>query len=443
MPVNEAPTALRTENDSLISSIIDWMMDQSLSSSATMEDIFSGCCKRLRASGIPIGRAYIAFRTLHPLYRVMGVTWELDKGVRTVGYTHENSAREEQTAAWQNSPFNLMFNEGIPQIRRRLCDDTAIMDFGILPELKEQGYTDYMAYAFSFEDSREDDHFDTKGMIGSWASDSKGGFSDAHLQSLVRLQKRLAVISKIIIQENISKNICTTYLGRNAGNRVLKGQIKRGDGERIHSVIWYSDLRNSTALADSLPEEEYLQVLNGYFECTAGAIMDHGGDVLLLIGDAVLGIFPLNEGEDHQATCFRALMAAEDTTRRMTQINSEGTCADGRCNIDFGLGLHVGNVMFGNVGLPDRLQFTTIGPAVNEASRLESLTKTLDRRVLCSQSFRDTINCDSLQHMGDHKVAGVQKALPVYGIDPNMSSQFGRCFQLDLPAQKTEEKLTV
>ena len=397
------------DEDSLIGSVVDWVMAQALRDT-TIEELFEGCCLRLRSAGLPIARGYIAFRTLHPLYSAMGLTWELGNGVKTVGMSHESSASEE----WRRSPFYFMLSKEIGLLRRRLVGEGAIHDFKLMEELRDDGYTDVLCYAIHFDQESLGDT-DGRGILGTWSSDIKAGLSDTDIKSLIRVQNRLAVACKVIITSQIAHNISTTYLGRNAGQRVLKGQIQRGDGEKIHAVIWYSDLRNSTALADMMPEEDYLDLLNGYFESTAGAIIDNGGDVLLLIGDAVLGIFPFTDDRTQAETGEMAVKAAYDALERIKELNA-CACDNGKCEASFGLGLHVGNVMFGNIGLPDRLQFTTVGPAVNEVARLEALTKELGKRILMSKEFAEIVGRKCMP-MGEHTLRGIEERREIFTLD--------------------------
>ncbi|WP_085902742.1 adenylate/guanylate cyclase domain-containing protein [Kiloniella majae] len=397
------------DEDSLIGSVVDWVMAQALRDT-TIEELFEGCCLRLRSAGLPIARGYIAFRTLHPLYSAMGLTWELGNGVKTVGMSHESSGSEE----WRRSPFYFMLSKEIGLLRRRLVGEGAIHDFKLMEDLRDDGYTDVLCYAIHFDQESLGDT-DGRGILGTWSSDIKAGLSDTDIKSLIRVQNRLAVACKVIITSQIAHNISTTYLGRNAGQRVLKGQIQRGDGEKIHAVIWYSDLRNSTALADMMPEEDYLDLLNGYFESTAGAIIDNGGDVLLLIGDAVLGIFPFTEDKTQAETGEMAVKAAYDALERIKELNA-CACDNGKCEASFGLGLHVGNVMFGNIGLPDRLQFTTVGPAVNEVARLEALTKELGKRILMSKEFAEIAGRKCMP-MGEHTLRGIEERREIFTLD--------------------------
>ena len=191
---------------------------------------------------------------------------------------------------------------------------------------------------------------------------------------------------------------------------MLNGQIRRGDGEMIHAVIWYSDMRDSTRLADGMAAEDFLRTVNSYFECTAGAVLANGGEVLRFIGDAVLAIFPIRDG-DSQSACERAMAAARDAEARLGVVNDERARHDLEA-LDYGLGLHVGDVMFGNIGVPERLEFSVIGPAANEVARIEGLTKTLGRRTLASAEFARSVP-RYWESAGSHALKGVGAPLEV------------------------------
>ena len=289
---------------------------------------------------------------------------------------------------------------------------TAQLDFPVLEELQEKGATDYLAYKVSFS-SEQEAGASGDGIIGSWATDRPGGFTDNELVYFMRVQSRFAVACKIQIQQGVTHNVLDTYLGPNAGRRVLEGQIRRGDGERIEAVIWYSDMRASTPWADRLEPDGFLKLLNDYFECTAGAVIDHGGEVLRFIGDAVLGIFPVKaDGDTRASAANKAMQAVCDAQRRLKDLNARRTLT-GEEPVDFGLGLHVGELTFGNIGVPERLEFSVVGPAANEVARLESMTKSLHQRVLVSEEFANLVELD-WRPLGEHALRGVSAVVKVF-----------------------------
>ena len=306
-----------------------------------------------------------------------------------------------------------MIDHDVPHLRRRLTGDAAILDFELLHELREQGFTDYLAFAVQFNES--DDPDDVHGIIGSWCSDRESGFTNADIRALQRIEQRLAVAFKINIQARLAQNILAAYLGSAAGSKVLKGRIRRGDLEAIRAVIWYSDMRDSTRLADSMTGTAFLQALNQYFESTAGAVLANGGEVLRFIGDAVLAIFPIRGG-DAGVPCRQALAAAAAAEQNLATVNQHRLSRQEE-PLSFGLGLHTGEVLFGNIGVPERVEFSVVGPAANEVARLESLTKTLETKVLVSESFADNLDVNWAP-MGSHELSGVGRPISVFTPPP-------------------------
>jgi adenylate cyclase len=297
------------------------------------------------------------------------------------------------------------------EARHRLTAGDDWREFPILVDLRERGATDYYAQIVIFG-SPEQAWARQDGCIFSWATDHPDGFSDDQIAALRWLGNRFGIIAKLDRREQTAINVVTTYLGAEAGRRVLDGQIKLGDGEIIPAVIWYSDMRRSTALADSLSREAFLGILNNYFQCTAGAVLDHGGEVLQFIGDAVLAIFHVDGIDDRAHAARIALAAARDAEKRLAEINAKRK-GSGEQSLDFGLALHLGELMFGNIGVPERVDFSVIGPTVNEVARLENLTKELERRVLVSKPFADLLTLD-WEDLGSHEVQGVKEAMTVY-----------------------------
>ena len=395
----------------LIGTVADWLMTQALGE-ARMADLVEGCCNRLRPAGIPLWRAHVAYRTLHPLIEAISLIWLRDEGLGSADILHGQAHTSE---AWRKAPYFHIIETGVPFLRRRLAGTEALLDFPLLVELRDRGATDYLAYLVVFE-SGEARGKGRDGIIGSWATDRASGFSDHDVRSLLRIQRRLAVACKVIIKDQTARNVLTAYLGPDAGRRVLDGQIKRGDGETIHAVIWYSDLRNSTSMADVMAADAYLGVLNTYFECTAGAVLANGGEVLRFIGDAVLAIFPIRDGgPTAQVAGENALAAAREAQERLADVNRQRAEAGSEA-LAFGLGLHVGDVLYGNIGVPERLEFSVTGPAANEAARIEDLTKSLGHRVVVSAEFARNLAAD-WRSLGRHELHGVGDAVEVFSLD--------------------------
>jgi len=368
------PDANRTSG--LIDATADWLMTQALGDTG-MEHLIEGCCQRLWAAGIPLERVMIGYRTLHSLFTGVSHIWRRDGPLIT---ERHDQRQPEAAAAFESGPHHWMLRSGVSYLRRRLTGPEALLDFPILIGLRDSGVTDYLGFIGPFVDEGVD------GILGSWATDHEAGFSNLHVQILLRIQRRLAVACKVTIKDQIAHNVLATYLGSEAAEEVLSGKIQRGDGRTMRTVLWYSDLRNSTQLSESLPVDAFFTLLNRYFECSAGAVLAEGGRVVLFIGDAVLGVFPIADTTRETVAREAAIAAARRANRDLARFNAERAAA-GLDALALGLGLHVGDVKYGNIGVPERLQFDVIGPAVNEVVRLEGLAKTLGRQTLASGAF--------------------------------------------------------
>jgi len=375
--------------------IVEWLADEALQNSEPA-NLYGELCQRLRGVGIPIVRGHVAFRILHPLYDASTLNWYTQRGVVVEHLRPEQSSDDQ----FVNSPLGHIVAHRLPVLRRRLTGDTALLDFPILEELRSLGGTDYIAFLVGFE------RHGKNGIICSWLSDRAAGFTDDEITLLNRVTRELAIALKAKIERSVAENVANTYLGKRAGESVLNGLIRRGDGERITAALWYSDLRYSTALADRLPAETFLNLLGRYFEMTASSVLDHGGEVVSLIGDAVLGLFRIDRTADE--ACGRALAAAREARRRLVP-----PLAPTDANLDFGIALHLGQVIYGNVGVPERLQFTLVGSAVNEVVRVQDLTKKLGHSVLATASFVDATP-GAWRPLGEHTLRGIETPMPIF-----------------------------
>ncbi|MFT5446044.1 MAG: adenylate cyclase [Gammaproteobacteria bacterium] len=396
-----------TYGSPLMDQTAEWLVEQALGES-DVGQILAGCCERLLAAGVPLSRAYLGYRTLHPLFSGISLVWRRGQALGTYEHLHESAFLGEE---WLRSPLYFLRSRELPFLRRRLTGNGALLDFLLLEELREQGATDYLAFQVSFME-HGDLGPDAQGLLGSWCTDRIGGFSDQDIRDLVRIQRRMAVACKVQIKEQVAQNVLNTYLGMDAGRKVLAGQIRRGDGEQIHAVLWFSDMRDSTRLADVLESNDFLSTVNTYFECTAGAVLEAGGEVLRFIGDAVLAIFPIADDVSAAQACSRALAAAADSRQRMIVVNEERK-SRAMEPIEYGLGLHVGDVMYGNIGVAQRLEFSVVGAAANEAARLEGLTKVLGHNVLLSEEFVTRLP-GPYRPLGQHKLRGVGVPVEVF-----------------------------
>ena len=382
-----------------LQSVIDWLINGARS--APRVDLFvAETCERMVACGIPLWRVGVFVRTLHPNMLGRNFIWRRDGGVSMGAMAHG----EEQSDYFLASPLAIVFDQGI-EVRRRLDDQAANVPF--FAEIRDEGATDYAAFPLHLSD----------GTIHalSWITQAPGGFTEAQLTDMRAIMPVLTRMVEIFLLRRTAAGLLDNYVGARAGARILAGQIRRGHTESMNAAIWLSDLRGFTPLSDRLPPEAVVEILNRYFDCQVPAILGHGGEVLKFMGDGLLAIFPISEDEsDTNAVCQRVLDAARDCRASVAAMTYE----DGPDKLDgfrFGLALHVGKVLYGNIGGGDRLDFTCIGPAVNLAARIEKMTGRLNRTVLASTEFVRHADA-GWADLGLFSVAGFAAPQRVYGL---------------------------
>jgi class 3 adenylate cyclase/uncharacterized protein (DUF427 family) len=378
--------------------IAGWLLRDAWRIAAT-DELVGGFCRCLVHNGVPIARMTVIVPTLHPQVFASVFIWRADGGeVKTILEPHDILHQPK----FADSPFAPIIR-GAGGIRRRLEGNDVKLDFPVLRELHAEGATDYVAMPFRFSDGQIN--------VMSMTSFAAGGFRTAHLGNVYEVLPTLGRLFEVHAQRRTAVTLLETYLGRHTGRRVLDGQIRHGDGERIHAVIWFCDLRNSTTLAGSMEHGAYLAQLNRFFHAMAGAVIENGGEVLNYIGDAVLAIFPIVEsarqarsgGTGTPEACRRAIRAVRTAGQRIAAANDTRPDLP---KMEYGIGLHLGDVTYGNIGIPERLQFTVIGSAANEASRIEGMTKQLGDAVLVSQAFARAYP-GKLLARGAHELKGV------------------------------------
>jgi adenylate cyclase len=363
---------------------------------------------RLMAAGVPVHRFNVGCRILHPLFDGLSLTWTREDGVK-VDYA---AGVDKEGSDYRLSPFYVMLTEHDDRRRFRLDDETAIAPFPLLRQLKEQGYTDYLALIIGFGGAPLHPH-SYDGLATSWSTRAPQGFSDADIAAMRAVLMPLALVFRLAIKDQITKAALDAFHGPLVGARILSGTIKRGDGERLAAALWYSDLRNSTGLADQLPVDAFLDLLNAYFDCVAGAVMAQGGQVLDIIGDAVLAFFPAGDNGGRQA-CADALEAAASARDRLTALKRENSEKSG--SIEFGIGVHFGDVVFGNAGTRERLKFGVLGRAVNEVARTADMAKLLQRPVVVSDEVARRSSF-ALSDLGLHELRGIPTARRLWAMD--------------------------
>lgn len=385
---------------------VEWLLAEGFAISdvkAFVRALAAAFCTHLA----PVSRLRVTLRILHPQFLGTTYTWR-------AGSDEIEEFRPPHTIvlseAYLTSPYAPIF-EGAGAIRRRLEGADAVLDFPVLAELKAEGATDYVALPLKF----------STGQINALtlATTRPGGFLASELRRLDEALPVLAHAFELHATRETARAILETYLGPHRGQQVLEGRIRRGDGEEIHAVIWFCDLRGSTRLAAELPRSQYIALLNTFFECTAGPMLEHGGEVLNFLGDGALGIFPVGSGDaaasctgDDDAACARAIAAARDAFARVARLNADRQERGDR-PLRFGIGLHRGDVVFGNIGVPQRLDFTVIGAAANETARIEAMCKTLDKPVLISAELARVVR-QPLVSLGFHVLAGVREPHEIF-----------------------------
>ena len=369
--------------------------------------IFSSLCEDVHELGVPLRRAHLSMQTLHPLVASVDLTWRRETGLEVRSRAYEDVQKDN----WLESPFFWMLSNNVFELRQDLSQNSGWSLFPIYDELRELGGTDYFAAIIPFGDphtaiKRQD------GILTSWLCDAPEGFTDHNIDTINALLPFIGLASKLSKHDYTTRNILSAYLGEKAGQKVLDGQIRLGDVTHIPAVIWYSDMRGSTALAEKVSVKLFLKTVNDYFNCTAGTILEQGGEVLRFIGDAVMAIFPVTDDQSPTMAAELALRAAHQAQDRLGALNQQRRL-DGLDPVEFGLGLHYGELLYGNIGVPERIEFSLIGRAANEVARLESLTKQANENVLVSHEFKQLIDLH-WRGIGEFSVKGVGETMRVY-----------------------------
>jgi adenylate cyclase len=384
-----------------IKEIADWLIDGARSAPQPAQ-VLAQLSERLVACGIPLWRVAVFVRTLHP--QVMGRRFIWRPGTEVE--VSEAPFELLESADFLENPIAQVYATG-RALRRKLTDLDCAVDFPVLSELRAEGITDYLASPLVFTD----------GAIHAVTCTTRqaGGFTDAQIAGIEAIITPLARVAEIRALRRMGSTLLDTYVGHDAGERILAGHIRRGDIEEIHAAIWLSDMRGFTALADSLPPPVLIDLLNRYFDCQVPVILDHGAEVLKFMGDGLLAIFNIAGNETE--VCERALAAA-----RRAQANIAALSDSAMPGLRFGLALHIGDVLYGNIGSGNRLDFTCIGPAVNCAARIEKLTSQLGRAVLASGEFAR--HCaGEFTPLGEFRLAGFSTPQLVFGLEDSVQHQ--------------------
>jgi adenylate cyclase len=381
-----------------VDDVIHWLTNDAREQ-RFIDNIFAELCLRLQQAGVPVKRATLHVLIHHPQW--LGARFMWADGMREAEIArvdHDVRGRSE----YIGSPANEI-HEGATEVRENLARDPSLgRKHAVYDEMRAKGLTDYVAWPLY--------HTHGKRHLVTFATDRVGGFDDAHIASLRKLLPILALVSEIRVKNRLARTLLETYVGSHAGELILAGATRRGSGTTVHAAIMICDLRDFTAISDNWPRDDVIDLLNDYFDAISEPIARRGGEILKFMGDGLLAIFPLSQ----PSACANLLHAVTEARQAMMALNEKHS-QSGRAPLNYGVGVHVGDVMYGNIGSQSRLDFTVIGPAVNMASRLEALTKQLGRKVLLSRAFADLVQGDfDLERVGEYPVRGFSDPIELF-----------------------------
>jgi adenylate cyclase len=392
------PDALPAAANARLQPVLDWIISEGRLE-PDLGRFVDQVMRRAVDAGLPIWRFYIGLQLVHPQMIATGVLWRRDAGYEEVPRLHGILT----SSAYLGSPMQEVRNTG--QTVRYCLEDLPESAHTVLHELKAGGSVDYIAFPMRLGRPGST-------PVASFSTDRKGGFTEEDVADLKRLVDMMGAEAEIYIYRNIAQTVTDTYLGHVVGEQILSGLIKRGDGKEINAVLWFSDLRDFTGLNERMSAPDLLELLNNYLSLVGDALKANGGEILKFIGDGVMAYFPAEDALFLPQVTNSAMAAARRLVDDIEAAN-EARAAGGHDPVRCGVGLHVGPVTFGNIGTEDRLDFTVIGPAVNRAARLESLTKELGVPILASAEF-NAVSTIPLKSLGKHTLRGVPQPVEVF-----------------------------
>ena len=395
--------------DTQTAPIHSWLISAGLGNLA-MARMLNELCQRLNAAGLSISRGFASIETLHPLLRAHSVTWE-----RGAISESEFQHGDLQRTLWHESPFRHMINNLVPRMERDLRRPDAQLDYPVLKEFRDAGYTAWIAFLLGIEKAGDVPSGYDLGVICSWATDRPGGWTPAERDTLEDISRTMALAMRSSIGFRVTRELLATYLGRDASDRVTAGDIQRGAVGEIDACLLYADLRGFTDYAEATPPATVAERLNSYLDCMGVPVEEQGGQILKFLGDGLLAVFMPNGQLDKEAVCAAALSAAEEILQRTSTLNADAASGAAR-TLSADIALHKGQVLYGNVGTAQRLDFTVIGPAVNEAARLEGLCRDLGTNLLISHSFYQAAGAAQarMKSLGQHRLRGVREPREVF-----------------------------
>ncbi|WP_269581659.1 adenylate/guanylate cyclase domain-containing protein [Roseibium sp. Sym1] len=392
--------------------VVQWLYSDAPQLKGTLE-IVSELGDRLRAGNVPVDRVTTGIWVVHPNVRAEGSIWLSSGEPELILYTADSKTSDD----YLKSPIRRVHETQQPVRVAIERDPDAAAEFPFVEQLKNDGYSDYIALPMPFSDGSV--------KVASFATKAPGGFTNSHISVFDSLIRPLALVCELKTLRRTAETVLDTYVGPRAGSKVLDGTTRRGEGEWIKAVVSFADIRGFTRLSNTLPADKIVLFLNKYFGAMTAAVEAHGGEVLKFIGDEVMAIFPYESEDDAREAAHRALSAAHDTLTRIAEINAGNMCVQ-TPDLSVGIALHAGDVFYGNVGSETRLDFTVVGPVVNLAARIAELAKDLQRQVLVSDAIADLMGCRS-GLFGRYQVKGFDDPVSVYSPDLSAGSRLGYC----------------
>ena len=396
-----------------------WLADSGLRN-LPLEELVDGFSRRLNDAGVPVARVFVGMNTLHPLVRARSLIWDRVTGPST---HFEIQHAEIDQAIIRQSPFATMLKEGIFEQRRKIDEPGIGEGWPVFDELRDAGMTEWLGCVFPFGelapevgDAGTPERVSQLWLVLSLTTDRAGGFDDVHIANLRDVLPLFALAVKGATAASLGQGLLAAYLGTDPARRVLAGSVQRGEVQSVEAVLLYADLRSFTPFADTLPGNELMTLLDGCFDCMVRPVHRHGGEVLKFLGDGLLAIFRINQ-RHRSEICASALAAASEALDLMDML-AGARRLEGKETPGLDIALHVGTVQYGNVGTDARLDFTVIGPAVNEAARIEVLCKDLGQPLLISAAFADSATSSRahLVSLGRHRLRGVREETELFGL---------------------------
>jgi adenylate cyclase len=395
--------------------LMNWLVSQGLTG-LPENDLIRGFCERCREAGLTLSRGLVFIDTLHPIFEGRGFRWNDTETDESDSFEYGSTSAGDAAQNWRRTTFYYMLEHGQEELRIDLAE-AATLDFSMIPELAEKGHRHFVAFVHRFGEAGSIGQMDC--VYSYWLTRRTSGFTEQELSALRDLVPLLGLAIKSGAQVDIARTLGRVYLGRDASEQVLRGRISRGVTERINSVLWFSDLRGSTTISETITPDDIIPFLNDYAQAAIDAIHEAGGEVLKLIGDGVLAMFT----NEDLAVARRIALRAEHGFRKSLNSLNVRRAEDGGPTTSAYVGLHVGEVFYGNIGSEDRLDFTVVGPAVNEASRIVSMCRSVDRELLTSSAFRNGLDMAGQGYFvstGRYALRGIGRAQDLFTLDPEV-----------------------